>query len=270
MKMTFQIKPTKHNSFGSNLLKIFIIFLTVLLFVLTVSFSRGAQSLISDFFYPFLKGGDYFYKSLGLVPKFFTDRNKIIDENQNLLDQIENDRLDLIDYQSIKYENQKLREELGLKPVGNYITASIIGRSPQIPLDSLFLDKGISDGLANGDLVLSGERILIGKIVKVSKNRATVVLNSSATEVSYGYVARTSEPLEIKGDGGGSIRSKVSIDFDIMVGDKIMTGGSLQFITAVVGSIEEDRSSGFKNVLMSLPVDISKINVVFVMPAIGE
>lgn len=270
MKMTFQIKHTDRKLFGSSFLKILIIALIILIFVLGFSIFNSTQSFLSNLFSPFLKSGDYFYQTINQIAKTFSDKNQIIKENDNLLIQIENDRINLFDYDSIKHENQKLREDLKIKPVGDFISASVIAKSPQIPLDSLFLDKGIKDGLNDGDLVLTGERILIGKIVKVSKNRSTVALNSFVDTLSYGSVARTNESLEIKGVGGGNIEAKVPFDFDIVVGDKIMVTGSVEFLTALVGSIEEDRSAGFKKVLMSLPLNISKINTVFVAPTINE
>lgn len=268
--MTFQIRHTKQNLFGGNFFKILLVFLLILILALVFSISSPIRSLVSDFLSPFFKGGDYFYKSIGQITESFSSKNKLIEENKNLSDEVENNRLDLIDYESVKYENQKLREALKIKPAGNFTAATIIARSPQIPLDSLFLDKGTKDGLGNGDLVLASERILIGKIVALSKNRATVALNSFAGVISYGYVGRTNEPLEIEGNGGGSVEAKVPIDFDIVVGDKIMVSGSLEFLAAVVGSVEEDHSSGFKNVLLSLPTDVSKINVAFTEPFISE
>ncbi len=247
------------------LLMFFFIFILFFLFN-----TNSAHSLFSDIFYPFFKTGDYFYNSLSQMPKFFTDKNELIKENTGLSNKMENLYNNIIDYESVKYENQKLRKELGLKLAENFITASIVAKPPQTPLDSLFLDKGTADGINNGDFVLTGERILIGKITKVGKNRATVALNSFVGTVTYGFVARTDEPLEIKGAGGNNTETKMPIDFDIVVGDKIMVNGPFNYTVAIVGAIEENSSSGFKKIMMSLPVNISKTNIVFIEPIINE
>ena len=268
--MTFQIKHARPNIFSRNFFKILTVLAVILILVLVFGISDSGRSLVSDIFSPFLKGGNYFYEIIGTVPKFFSDKNKLIAENQNLSDEVEKNRIDSVDYESLKYENQKLREALSMKPAGNSIAATIISRSPQIPLDSLFLDKGTADGLHDGDLVLAGERILIGKIAEATKNESTVALNSFAGADSYGFVDRTSEPLDAKGAGGGSMQTTLPIDFDIAVGDKLMVPGSVTYTAAVVGVINEDRSSGFKNVLMSLPVDVSKIGVVFISPVTSQ
>jgi cell shape-determining protein MreC len=266
MKMMYPIRNTKRSLFSPNLIKILVMFLAVVLLVLVFNTSNPVRSLTGDLLSPVFKTGNFFYKNFGQIPKYFSDKNKLAGENEKLLDELEKTLVTEADYESIKYENDKLREELKLKPVGNFIAASVIAKSPQIPLDSLFLDRGTADGINNGDFILVAERILIGKIVKISGNKATVALNSFAGNISYGYVARTNEPLEMKGNGGGGIEAKVPIDFDITVGDKIMVGGPFESFAAVVGAVEEDRSSGFKKILMSLPADISKINIVFIYP----
>jgi len=268
--MIYQIKHTKQNFFGGNFLKILGTFLLITVFVFLFSFFNPTRSLVVNIFSPFLKTGNFFYDTLGKIPNYFSDRDKLVEENDKLLGEIENNFFNKIDYESVKYENQKLREELGLKPPGSFKTALILAKPPQIPQDTIFLDNGISDGINNGDFVLAADRILIGKIVKNSSNRSTVALNSFADVVSYGFVARTNEPLEIRGIGGGNMEVKVPIDFDIVIGDKIMVNEPLNYLVAVAGMVEEDNPSGFKNILLSLPVNISKINVVFLVPAINE
>lgn len=243
----------------------------MLIFVFAFISDRPVMRFLTgQFFSPLFKAGNFFYGNLSRIPIFFYDTNKLIEENRRLLHEVESNRLDLIDYESVKYENQRLREQLKIRPVENFITASIIAKSPQIPLDSLFLDKGTSEGVSNGDLVLAGEKVLIGRVARADKNRTTAVLNSSAGIVSYGYLVRTDEPLETKGAGGGGMETRVPIDFDIVVGDRIMSGGLPGYLVAVVEAIEEDYSSGFKDVLMSLPVNVLKINVVFIKPAADE
>jgi len=264
MKMMYQTKHNNKNLFGGNFLKILGIFLIIIFFIFLIGISNSVRSIMSDAFSPLLKIGNSFYGGLNQIPKFFYDKNKLIKENNDLWSEIENMNVNIADYESIKYENQKLREDLKIKPIGNFVTSSIIAKPPQIPLDSLFLDRGIVDEIDKNYLVLAGERVLIGKIVEVYNNKSTAALNSFAGMITYGFVSRTDEPLEITGAGGGSIEARVPIDFDIVVGDKIMTGGSLYYLVAIVGLVEKDESSGFKNVLMSLPIDISKINTVFI------
>jgi len=266
--MILQTRNTKKKGlFGLGLFKSLILVAVVVALIFTLSVWSPVGSFFNNILSPIFKTGNFFYDNLGQIPKYFSDKNKIIEENSNLMDELANDSIDKINYESIKSENDKLREDLKLKPVGTFLTAVIIAKPPQIPLDSLFLDSGAKDGIKNGDLVFAGERILIGKIVNVSNGKATVALNSFAGVVSFGYVARTNEPLQIKGNGGGGMEAKTPIDFDIVVGDQIMISGSFNSTVAIVGAIEEDRSAGTKNILMSLPVETAKLNTVFIYPS---
>lgn len=258
--MTIQIKHTKPRLLNKNFFKILVVLLLILIF----SLWDGVRAFTLETLSPVLRSGSSLFGGFGGVFKNFSDKEKLIDENNRLLTEIENTKFSLVDYESIKAENQKLRETLKLRSTADLITTVVIAKPPQTPLDSLYLDKGASDGLRPGDLVSVGERILIGKIAETAKHTSVVSLNSLAGATAYSFVERTNESLEIKGVGGGGMEAKVPIDFDIVAGDKLMISNSFTYLVAVVGMIEEDRSSGFKDVLMSLPVNISKTNIVFV------
>lgn len=268
--MIYQIKHTKQKFFGEKFLKSLGIFILIAGLIFLFSFFSPTRSLVVNIFSPFFKTGNYFYDTLSKIPNYFSDRGKLAEENKRLLAEIEKNFFNRLDYESLKYENQKLRDGLGLKPIEGVKTALILAKPPQIPQDTIFLDSGVSLGINKGDYVLVSDRILIGRVVKSSSNRSTVALNSFAGVSSYGFIARTKELVEIKGIGGGNMEIKVPIDFDIVVGDKIMVSDPLNYLIAVVGLVEEDNASGFKKILLSLPVNISKIDVVFLMPSIIE
>jgi rod shape-determining protein MreC len=268
--MMHPIQHSKKGLFGINFFRVYATLFIVVVLVLIFGVMSPMRSLVQNLFSPLFQTGNFFHDTLGQIPKFFSDKNQLIKENSDLLNEMEKNRLNAVDYETMKYENQKLREMLGVKPSGNFKAAFIIAKPPQIPMDSLFLDKGAKFEIHVGDLVLSSDKTLIGKIAEVSNNRSIVALTSFAGSVSYGYVARTNEPIEMTGGGGGNIEAKVPIDFDIVAGDKIMTGGQSGSLAAVASAIKEDRSSGFKNVLMSLPADVSKINIVFLYSLTSE
>lgn len=262
MKTTLQTNRTKSRWQNLTPLKVFGvgIFVAVLFFVFV---SKSAHSLITDFFVPFFKIGNFFYVNFEKFPKFFSDKNYLIAKNDALSEELNRVRLVDINLEILKEENRRLRKELELKPNFDFIASTVIAKPPQIPMDSLFLDKGTNDGLKLGDQVFLSENILIGRIVLISDKTATVATNSSANFLSFGYVFRTEESLEIRGAGGGFMEAKVPIDFDIKENDKIINQGSASYLIAIVSSIEEDKSAGFKNILMSLPISLDKINIAF-------
>lgn len=266
--MTFQIKPHAKNSFWNKNIFRSVFLILIVLFLVGIWKTDYLKSYAVDGLSPFLKMGDYFYNNIRSVSKNFSSNEKLLEENNILLELILKYESELTDREAIVYENQKLREDLRLKPEST-IYAPIIGRPPQVALDTLFLDSGSSQGVKVGDWVLSGERVLIGKIEKVTKNKSVASLNSFAGHISFGFVARTQEPLEIEGVSGG-LKASLPINFDIAVGDKIMVSGRAKFLAAIVKEIEEDHSLGFKEVFLSLPVDISKIDSVFIESNLDE
>ena len=267
--MTYLLKQNKKGPLSQINFKEWVVILTTIFLIAIFSISKSARSSVSDLFSPFFGAGNYFYNSVNKIHSVFTDKTVLINENTKLSDEIENNILSISDYESIKYENSKLREELGMRPIGENLAANIVARAPQIPLDSIFINSGTKKGVHEGDLVLVGERNLVGKVAEVSQNRATVILNTFASIKTYGFVSRTNESIELDG-AGSSIEAKVPIDFDIEIGDKIMVNGSSIYLAAVVGSVDEDKASGFKKVLLSLPVDMTKVNMVFVESLVDQ
>lgn len=263
MKTMLQISRTKNRWRSLTSFRIFSVgIIIIVLFFIFISGS--ARSLAIDFFVPFLKIGNFFHINFNKLPKFFIEKNHLIAENNVLSEKLNQVNLVYASLEVLKEENQKLRNELGLKPHFSFITAAVIARPPQIPMDSLLLDRGSDDGLKLGDQVFLSENILIGRIALISSKTATIAMTSSADFISYGYVSRTEESFEIKGAGGGFMEANVPIDFDIKENDKIISQGSADYLIAVVSSVEEDKSAGLKSVLMSLPINFDKIRVAFV------
>ena len=153
---------------------------------------------------------------------------------------------------------------LSLRPAATAQAAEVIARPPQIPFDTLMIDRGKDDGLESGNLVLAGDRVLLGKLGKVSQNFSIVILNSFGQTSLSGSLTRTGEALEMRGTYGG-MEAEVPIDFDIEIGDIVITEHASSYTTAIVGSVEENKSSGRKLALLSLPVPISKVKIVFII-----
>ncbi len=260
--MTYLLRHTNKNFWNFDKVKLLISFLFFLFFI--SGLLNGFVNVSSKIFLPIIKSGNFFYEKFNLS-YFFQNKRDLIEENNLLKSELEKWKTISLGYDIIKNENKILRGELGLKPEGKILTSSVVAKPPQVPLDTIFIDVGLEDGVALGDIVLSYERIMIGKISKISKNASVVSLNSFPKSILYGKVMRTLEDIELEGVGGANMSAKVPIDFDIQVFDKIYIERSSNYVVAIVGSIEEDKQSGSKTILFSLPVDVSKISNVFVL-----
>lgn len=268
MKTIYQLKPNdkNRNRLENKKLKLGIS-LIILFFVLFASSSdfSGTASVVLD---PFFRVGNFIYEKIPFVPDFFRDRKFLIEKNRELFERIENLNLDLISYETILEENKRLYSELGLRPEGSFLGSKIIAKPPQVPTDSIVIDRGSGDVIDVGDIVLAGSRIMIGRVVSVSDKNAVVALSSLSNTLSYGYIERTGEAIDLEGVGGGSMRARVPIDFDIKLEDKVLIEGTRVYVAAIAASIEVDQSSGFEEILFKLPANIGRARVVFVEPSL--
>lgn len=242
-------------------------FFKILFFLVFFIFSYLGFSLFGATS-PFLKSGSIFYEKFFFLSRFFSDKTVLVDENMRLSLELEKFTAIAHEYNSLKIENQRLTDELRLRPQSDFVGARILARPPQIPLDSVIIDRGKEDGIEENDLVFSDGVSLIGRVVKISNKNSVVALSSFADKKSFGFIERTLEPVEVIGVGGGGMEARIPIDFDVITGDKIVLEGSRPYILAIVKSVEENQSLGFKRVLMSLPSNILKTRIVFVEKAL--
>lgn len=270
------IYQTKHinsgrDSSGQKIWRRLALLCVCLLLAFLLGLGNPILSLVQKAFSPLFGAGAFLNEGVqNLSAKIFADKNALVTDNIKLREEIENLRIGQSDYHSLQNENTELRAALGLRPAPGLQTAFIVAKPPQIPLDSLLLNKGSRDGINVGDWVLAGERTLIGRITEVSERHSTAALSSFPDVITHGHVERTGESLEIKGVGGGSMEVKVPIDFDIALQDLVTVQGLGLYAAASVGVVEEESSLGFKDVLLSLPLNISKVRIVFIEPLTKE
>lgn len=262
--MIYQLKTGDSNKvwFKKNKKQKFIFSTALLIFVLI--FFSHLSGRTANFMSSILSFGNYFYEKTPFVPEFFSKRQSLLNENNKLSEEISNLRLKLLDYETVAEENKRLYLDLGLRPKNNFIGAKIIAKAPQVPTDSIVIDRGEADLIKVGDIVLVGERVMVGVVAEVNKKISTVSLSSFSGNVSYGFIERNKEAVDIEGVGGGGLRARVPIDFDIKQEDKIIIEGNRSYVVAIVASVADDQASGFKDVFLSLPINISQARVVFV------
>lgn len=257
------IRLIKHKkSFFTENKKATLVVLGLLLLLVVITGIFGA--ITGSIFTPFARLGGLFYQNGSFLPGLLTDKQRLLEENSKLRNEIERLSLSLSDFEAVIAENEMLRRELGIKPEGNFISAVIVARPPQIPFDTILIDRGSADGVKVGDLVFASRKNAIGRIEKVQKGSSVVLLYSKAGLSQSAFISRTNMLIQIEGGGGGSILARTPIDLDIIVGD-VISADSLGANIAVVESVEEDKVLGIKNVIMSLSANPSVLRMVFLV-----
>jgi cell shape-determining protein MreC len=234
--------------------------------IFLVSMTNIFGSFVGFVTQPFFAKGESLGSNLSFAALLFGDKATLAEQVQNLEAELQEFKAREADFSAVNYENERLRGELQMKPRGAMLHASIIARSPQIPLDALLTNIGTVDGAKENDLVFASDRSVIGKVSKLTRDTSTVLLNSSPLLKNTGFIARTGNAIEVQGAGSNSLEAQVPIDFDIQIGDSVVVSHTSDNVIAVVGAIEEDKVIGNKKILMSLPVNPAQIKSVFILP----
>lgn len=129
---------------------------------------------------------------------------------------------------SANLENRELRElaKLEYAPDIPGVTAQVVAASPGNFESTVALDKGTDDGVMNGQPVVAGDG-LVGRVVDVSRRRATVLL---LTDPQSGVSVRlegTNQPGVANGRAGGDLLRLEAVPPDVRVrkGDLVFTSG---------------------------------------------
>lgn len=99
------------------------------------------------------------------------------DENERLREELRQLREQLVDYETVKQENEQYRQFLELKDKNKdfqFELATVIGRSPDARFYSFTIDKGTIDGVALRDPVITADG-LVGYISEVGPTYAQVI-----------------------------------------------------------------------------------------------
>jgi len=162
----------------------------------------------------------------------FTDIDTIRAENEMLAQKARELTAQMVDYEDVKQENERLRALLGLKEEHEdfqFAAATVISRDSNDTYGSFIIDKGTLHGVAYLDPVITQDG-LVGYISEVGpvSSRVTTIF-SPATDIGA-IDRRTLDGGVLGGDmslaaNGYTKLSYLQRDCDVTVGDIIVTSG---------------------------------------------
>lgn len=209
---------------------------------------------------------------------FFLNFSEVKLENEQLKQKNAELANELIEYESLKDEVERLREALNFtesRSNYNYVGVNIIGYSGSSLSDGYIIDKGSNDGIAKNMVVVSYKG-LVGKVTKVSSNFAVVqsILNENIAVSVMDQQTRDAtgvlQGLSDKKDTNMTVVYNLPIDSDVKEGDIIITSGlgkiyPKEIPVGTVVSVQEDNVKVMKSAVVEPFVNFNKLEELFVV-----
>jgi len=216
------------------------------------------------------------YKSSNSAKNFlgrWTNYRDFFEENQQCSRKISILAVNQSELKELKEENQILRAQLNfLKEEKKYVNAEIIGKIPDSSINILIINKGSDDGVDNDAAVISGNGVLIGKIVKVKGKTSWVrILTDNQSKIAATVLNSGKTIGIVKGEY--NLRLKlimVPLTEKIQVGDQVVSsaienGVPKGLAIGQIESIEKELFQPFQTAVIKPWLDFNKINIVAVL-----
>lgn len=212
------------------------IVITIILLILIVVFSNGESNVsffenaASKLVMPIQNGLTYLKNKISGNDTFFTDINKLEEENKELQEKNSELEQSLRELENIKTENEMLKEYLNLtEKYGEYktIPAYVINKDISNYSKTIIINVGKNDGIEE-DMTVIADQGLVGHVVSVTDTTAKVqTIIDTASSVSS-IMSSTEESIICKGTLDSTTELKamyIPTNYNIIQGDSIETSG---------------------------------------------
>ncbi len=257
------------------------IIITVIVLILIVAFSNGEnnasffENVASKLVMPVQNGLTYLKNKISGNSTFFTDINKLKEENEEL--QAKNSELEqsLRELENIKTENEMLKGYMNLtEKYGEYktIPAYVINKDISNYSKTIIINVGKNDGIQENMTVIADEG-LVGYIVSVTDTTAKVqTIVDTASSVSA-TMSSTDESIVCKGtlDNTKELKAMyIPTDYNIIQGDSIETSGlggiyPKGIHIGTVKQVEATKNVTDRYAVIETAVDFDKLSTVLVI-----
>ena len=197
-----------------------------------------------------------------------------LQENEELRKKFEELRIDQSSLNSLKSENDLLKQELNFTQEREIktVTAKIITGVSDSLSKSVIINKGFNDQVEDGLAVVAGPGVMVGKIYDVYADHSKVLLltdNQSRVAATIQNLNKTTGLVE--GQFGLSFAmTNIPQDQEVKNGDLIVTSGlegkiPKDLLIAQVESVNEVESEIFKTTLLTPIIPFDNLSYVLVI-----
>lgn len=260
-----------------NLILLGVAVLAAILLVLIGSdAARGLHSRFFDFTSPVLQTGRSVTEQLGTVGQGLKTLPQLEAENRQLLVDNRQLRARLQVLEGLKEENDSLRDALEFvrRTEFRLLAARVVSRDASTWWNNIRIDRGFEDGIEADMAVITDEGV-VGKVVAVSRNLATVMLISDENCRIGARIEGTRERGIAQGRRITS-ETKGEIELNFLNKQAAVEPGALVYTAGVeggvfppdllIGSVTSFRARDLDGQALVQPaVDLSSIKDVFII-----
>lgn len=276
--------PDKKNSLGR---KFFFLLLAGVFFFL-IFIERGV--LYDELVYyslivasPSWRLEDYLSERMFNFLVLFEDKKNLIRENEVLVKKVRESELRLSLEKMLRDENLVLKKMLGrvdfsdefagdtfssdkknmiVSNKENRIVSAVLSGQTVFPYNTIIIDVGDNLSVLPGDLVLVSPGIVLGEIIQTSKNISKVELLSSYGKKTGVFLGEEKAMVEVEGAGSGNFSIEVPKEFKVEKGGIVKYPGIRDLFVGVVAEINFDANSSYKEVLITVPLNLREVSLV--------
>lgn len=244
----------------------------------TVGTETFPEQVINTVTYPFVTAANAIADGVSGVIDKLVNADKYKSQNDELSAELSRMYKYTMDYESLKKENELLREMLALKDKNEDFFFSepcdVRARNANDIYGGFTINKGKKDGLSLNDPIITSVG-LVGRVTSLAENhaRVTTILSPQVNVGVYTMQAKTTGVIENdlnSAQKGMCLMSDILKDADINEGDIIFTSGKSGLFPdgIMVGTVTEvyDDPNGLsKHALIQLAEDVAGVTSVFVI-----
>lgn len=208
---------------------------------------------------------------------FVSNISSISSENDELKAKTRDLENKVVDYETIKAENERLREMLDFKNENksySYLGANVIGKGTGNWYDIFIIDKGSNQGVAQYYPIVTSQG-LVGQVMEVGPNWSKVLSIVDEKSRVSGAISRTGAQGIIQGipEVNGEKNCKMMYlpaNSDVQEGDFVVTSGISKYFpkNIKIGTVVEvntEQVNFVKSAVIKPSVDFTKLEEVFVI-----
>ncbi|MFA5158103.1 MAG: rod shape-determining protein MreC [Patescibacteria group bacterium] len=245
------------------------------LFVVPTLVSKSLSDFIVEKFSPISKAlvsrGYKFGNSFSLLFEIKDLRS----ENGRLETELINEKVEKSRVLELEKENSAFKDQLDFKsshPEFKLILSQVIGLDPTNLSNTILINRGAEDGVAQGMAVMS-LGVFVGKVDQVEKSTSKVVLVTSKDSIVQVMLQDSRTTGVLRGGASGMALENIPLDTHVNPNENIITsglGGRLPkgIFVGNAGSEMGAKSDIFKTILVKSPVNFSKLEYLFVVSGV--